>query len=533
MGLTMYARPLMATLLALSLAPPLWAQAGSGGAERPGPVFRITGFDVAGVNPLAVGETSNILAPFLRADATIETLQKATAALETALKERGYGLYRVSLLPQELSGGIVKLEIVRYLVGKVVLEGATNHSESNIRASVPELVEGQTPNFRTLAVQTAIANESQGKQIQVVLKESTQPDTIDARVVVKESKDWNFAVSLNNSGTKATGHDRFSLVGGHANLFDLDHSFSAAYTTSLARASDVRQLGLNYKIPLYKLGGVLGFSHTRSDVTGSFGPFSSNGAGQTMGLSYSHYLHPEGGRRSNITLGLDDKQFDPTLINGVPVPGQLERRTRPLSLGYNVRVETDKSAYGYNLDLVANLAGGAGNNLTAYQSEDPRIRTASFRLLRAGANYLGALGSGWMLGLRGQAQYSSNALISGEQFGIGGAQSVRGTGERPVSGDRGIFGSAEFTSPELRPGLRWAGFVDAGFVASDTSPASPKLASDRLASFGLGLRYSVGRVSASAEWARLFMGSKVPLALNSESPQKGDHKLHVNLSIRF
>ncbi len=533
MGVTMASKPLRVALLALALVPSVSAQTAAGAADASGPVFRITGFDVTGANPLAIGETSNVLAPFLRSDATMDSLQKATAALEGALKERGYGLYRVSLPPQELGGGVVKLEIVRYLVGKVTIEGATNHSEANIRGSVPELVEGQTPNFRTMAVQTAIANESQGKQIQVVLKESDQPDKIDARVVVKESKDWNFSTSLNNSGSAATGRDRFSLVGGHANLFDLDHNFSAAYTTSLANASNVKQLGLNYKIPLYRMGGVLGFSHTRSDVTGNFGPFSSSGAGQTMGLSYSHYLHPEGGRRSNITLGFDDKQFDPTQINGVPVPGQLERRTRPISLGYNVRVEADKNVYGYNVDWVANLSGGAGNNLAAYQSEDPRVRTASFRLLRAGVNYLGSLGSGWTVGARGQMQYSPDALISGEQFGIGGAASVRGTGERPVSGDRGFFGSLELTSPELLPGLRWAGFVDAGFVSSETSPASPKLASDRLASLGVGLRYSFGQFSASAEWARLITGSRVPLALNSESPQKGDHKVHVNLSIRF
>ena len=383
-------------------------------------------------------------------------------------------------------------------------------------------------------MQTAIANESQGKQLQVVLKESDQPDKIDARVIVKESKDWNFSTSLNNSGSPATGRDRFSLVGGHANLFDLDHNFSAAYTTSLANPSRVQQLGLNYKIPLYGLGGVLGLSSTHSDVTGDFGPFSSNGAGQTMGLSYSHYLHPEGGRRSNITFSLDDKQFDPTVINGVPVPGQMNRRSRPLTLAYNVRVETDNLAYGYNVELAANLASGSGNNLAAYQSEDPRIRSASFRLLRAGFNYLGALGaSGWTISGRGLMQYSSAALISGEQFGIGGASSVRGTGERPVSGDRGLFGSLEFGSPELLPGLRWLGFLDAGYVGSETSAASPKLASDRLSSFGLGLRYSAGMIAASVEWARLIAGSKVLLALNSESPQKGDHKVHVNLSIRF
>lgn len=510
----------------LAFSPGAWAQTAS-------PTFRITGFDVSGVNPLEHGETTRILAPFLRSDASIEVLQKATSALEAALKERGYGLYRVSLPPQEL-GDVVKLAIVRYVVGKVSVEGAKHHGEANIRRSVPELAEGVTPNFRTLAVQTAIANENQGKQVQVVIKEGGDNDTIDARIVVKESKPWNFSTSLSNTGSAATGHDRFSLVGGHSNLFDLDHHFSAAYTTSLARPSSVRQLGLNYRVPLYAMGAVLGLSHTRSDVVGSFGPFSSTGAGQTLGLSYSHYFAPEGGRRSNLTLAVDDKQFDPTQINGVPVPGQLARRSTPLSLAYAQRVEADGLAWGFNAEIATNLGMGSGNNLSAYQSEDPRIRTARWTLLRLGGNYMTALGSrGWVLSARAQAQYSRDALISGEQFGIGGASSVRGTGERPVSGDRGLFASVEFTSPEWLPGLRWVGFMDAGAVGSQTSPASPKLASDGLSSLGFGLRYNRGPVAASAEWARLMSGSRVPLAVNSESPQKGDHKLHVNLMFRF
>lgn len=515
-----------AAALLLSFASPLWAQQAL-------PAFRITGFDVKGSNPLELGETSNILAPFLRTDASIDVLQKATAALEAALKDRGYGLYRVSLPPQEL-GGVVKLEIVRYLVGKVTIEGAQNYSVANIRRSVPELAEGNTPNFQQLAVQTALANESQGKQVQVVLKEGVANDTVDARIVVKESKPWNFSVSASNTGSSATGRDRLAFVGSHANLFDLDHQFSAAYTTSFAQSSNVKQLGLNYKIPLYAWGGMFGLNHTRSDVTGNFGPFSSNGAGQTYGLSYSHYFAPEGGRRSNLTLALDDKQFDPTQINGVPVPGQLERRTRPLSISYNMRVEADGLAWGFNADLVTNLGGGSGNNLAAYQSEDPRIQTARWKAVRLGGNFMSLLGtSGWMMSARLQAQYSPDALISGEQFGIGGASSVRGTGERPVSGDRGLFTSMEFTSPEWIPGLRWVGFLDAGVVGSHTSPASPKIGTDGLSSLGFGLRYNRGPISASAEWARILTGSRVPLAVNSESPQKGDHKLHVNLMYRF
>ncbi|OYU43633.1 MAG: peptidase S37, partial [Burkholderiales bacterium PBB4] len=116
------------------------------------PVFIIRGFDITGENPLPAGDTSRILAPFLRTDATMETLQKATAALELALKDKGYGLHRVSLPPQEV-GQSVTLNIVKFVIGKVVVEGNERISTANIRASLPELVEGQAPNFNTLAVQ--------------------------------------------------------------------------------------------------------------------------------------------------------------------------------------------------------------------------------------------------------------------------------------------------------------------------------------------------------------------------------------------
>ena len=62
------------------------------------PVFTIRGFEVSGENPLAQGETSAVLAPFLRNDASMETLQKATAALEAALKARGFALHRLCFL---------------------------------------------------------------------------------------------------------------------------------------------------------------------------------------------------------------------------------------------------------------------------------------------------------------------------------------------------------------------------------------------------------------------------------------------------
>ncbi len=127
------------------------------------PVFTINGFNITGENPLADGETSRVLAPFLRADATLETLQKATTAVEAAMRDKGFALHRVVLPPQEI-GVTVTLNIVKFAIGTVTVEGNSNYTSDNIRASLPELVEGTAPNFNKLAVQSAIANESQGKQ---------------------------------------------------------------------------------------------------------------------------------------------------------------------------------------------------------------------------------------------------------------------------------------------------------------------------------------------------------------------------------
>ncbi|MEO5671861.1 MAG: ShlB/FhaC/HecB family hemolysin secretion/activation protein [Ramlibacter sp.] len=500
-------------------------------APAPTPVFAIKGFKVTGENPLGDGETARILAPFLRSDATIETLQKATATLEAALREKGYGLHRVALPPQDV-GDTVSLTIVKFTINKVAIEGRSIYDEANIRQSLPELREGQSPNFRRLAVQTAIANENANKQVQVGLRESDQPDRIDATITVKESRPWTFGVNLSNAGTAATGRDRLTLSGGHSNLFNRDHQFVGAFTTSIERSHDVRQLGLSYKVPLYELGGVIGATYTRSDVVGNFGAFTSTGAGHTFSANYTIYLPPEGGRRSYVSLGFDDKVFDATEVSGVAVGS--DRRSRPVTVGYAARTESDESVWGYNIDLAMNTGSGRNNDLPSYQSEDPRITTAHWKALRGGFSYSATLAKTWLWSARTQYQYSPDVLISGEQFGLGGLGSVRGTSvDRPISGDKGVSASLELSTPELQPGLRLLGFMDAGWLANNNSNGANKPSTDRLASVGLGLRYAREPFAMALDYGRMVTGSRVPLTLNSAAPQKGDDRFYVNLSVRF
>ncbi len=495
--------------------------------------FAIKGFQVTGDNPLDGATTTRVLAPFLRADASLETLQKASAALEAELRERGYSLYRVALPPQTVSETIA-LTVVRFTLDQVSVTGAQHRSEANVRGALPELKAGTSPNVRRLAVQTAIANENPSRQVTVALRESATPDRIDADVQVRDERPWNLAVNWNNAGSSQTGHDRLTVAGSHHNLFDRDHQFAGAYTTSLDEPSRVKQLGLSYRVPVYEWGGSLGVSFTHSDVLGDFGAFTSSGAGRTLAVSYTHYFQPVGGRRSYLTLGLEDRWYESgqTIAGGVLVPATtVDRRSRPLSLGYVARVQGDRTAWGYQAELAWNTGSGAGNSLAAYRTENPGIDTASWRALRLGGHYSHTLGSGWIWGARAQAQLSPNALIAGEQFGVGGAGSVRGSAERPISGDSGAFASIELTTPEWKPGLRFAAFLDAGWLSNHNAVGTGRLSSDSVSSVGFGLRYGQpGRLAVSLDYGHILSGSASASTL---APRKGDHKLHVSATIKF
>ena len=533
-------RPALLALVALA-AGTAAAQAPAPAAPRANPpmaqpaapvVFPIRGFRIEGENPIGDADAQRVLRPFVRPDATLETLQQATAALEAELRTRGYGLHRVALPPQEV-GATVRLDIVKFVIGKVAIEGARIYDEGNIRRTLPELREGESPNFRTLAIQTAIANENPNKQVQVGLRESEEPDRIDATVTVKEQRPWTAGVLLSNTGSESTGRDRVTVTAGHTNLWNRDHQFAAAYTTSIERSDDVKQFGLTYKVPVYAWGGVIGATYTRSDVVGDFGGFQSTGAGHTFSVAYTQYLPPKGGRRSYVSFGIEDKVFDAGLLNGLSF-GQEDRRSRPLTLGYTARTETDTSVWGYNVELAANTVTGSHNNLSSYRSEDPRIDTAAWKAVRGAASATGGVFTNWLLNTRAAFQVSPDVLIAGEQFGIGGLGSVRGTdADRPVTGDSGFSTSVELLTPEPTPGLRFLAFADGGYVRNHKPDGLANPEWDRLVSVGVGLRFARGNLTATADYGRLVRGSRVPLSLNSGSPQKGDDRLYVTLGIRF
>jgi hemolysin activation/secretion protein len=440
-------------------------------------------------------------------------------------------LHRVSL-PSQAVGSVIKLNVVRFSLGKVLVKQAGAFDEANQLASVPELQAGATPNFKVIARQLVIANESPAKQTTVSLRESAETDKIDAEIKVVAEKPWTASLNVTNGGTETTGRDRLTASIQHANLFNRDHVGTLAYTTTSRKPSNVQQWGATYRLPLYTLGGVLSGTYTRSNVVGNFGGFDVSGAGETFGVMYTHHFDPKGDSRSSVNVGYDIKSYDPARFNGIPLTLLgAQQQTRPISVGYTYRNEVAGIAYGLNGELIWNTSGGTGNDLTSYRDSDPRVRTTRFSVARGGASVAYQTAGQWAFTGRMQAQTSRNALIPGEQFGLGGPSSVRGMPDRVISADSGVFVSLEALTPNLLPNFRLAGFIDSGWLSNQIESVPTKPSSDSATTVGLGLRWSYDRyVSLSLDWARVISGSKVPTAIGA---QNGDSKTHLNVSFRY
>ena len=126
----------------------------------------------------------------------------------------------------------------------------------------------------------------------------------------------------------------------------------------------------------------------------------------------------------------------------------------------------------------------------------------------------------------------ADALIPGEQFGVGGADSVRGFYERQIADDRGQRYGLELQTPDFGnylnvPDLRVnaLAFIDGARVDRNHVLASEKT-HESIGSNGLGLRIGYTRhASLRLDWARVTQGGA--------DRRAGDNRLHANLLLLF
>lgn len=468
--------------------------------------FDIERFVVEGNTLLAPGEIEALLQPFIGKRREYGDVQRALEALELRYRERGFSAVQVHVPEQEL-GGQVRIAVVESSIRRIRIQGAKFFDEANIRGSLPAIREGAFPNAVKFSENVQLANENPSRQLEVILKGTDQEGIVDVDIEVTDSDPLKLSANLDNTGNKQTGKHRIGVGMQYANLFTRDHVLSLNYGTSLEEPKLVSIYSVGYRIPLYSIGDSIDLIVAKSDVDSGVtdtvaGPLTFSGKGDIYGARYNWLLPRRGEYTQRVVFGLDLKQFKNTCaIGGAAICGAagVDVTVRPWSVTYSGQWARPGSQSDHSISYSRNWPGVDKGGPADFAAARPSPTggngaSASFDVFRASASHLRALEGDWQFRAALSGQYARRPLLSGEQFGMGGATSVRGFSGREVARDTGYFGNLELYAPNLAAFLgmeegnfRLLGFYDWGYASSIPLEGEVKQKS-AIAGAGFGLR---------------------------------------------
>ncbi len=505
------------------------------------PRLQVRSYQVQGNTLLDAAQVQAALAAHTGPRSLAE-LRQAAQAVQALYGQAGYAAVVVYLPPQPAADGVVTLNVVEGRIAQVQVQGNQRLSAARVRAALPSLAEGSTPRVRHIDAELQIANENPGRSMGVLLSPGAAAGEVVATVQVQEQPLQRWSLSLDNSGSPRTGAYRLGLGWQHADLSGHDDLLSLQLQTSPTEASAVQVVSAAYRWPLVRQRAALDLFAAYSDVDGGLqgtaaGDLRFAGRGRVAGARVVWYLPRWGEFDQRLTTGLESRAY----LNACSVAGLPDGAcgaagesvaVQPLTLEYAAQTGGPAPA-ALNLALAHNLAlGGRHGTAADFEAVRPGA-TRRYTVLRASGLYTLPVLDGLQLAGRFALQHSGDRLVPGEQFGLGGAASVRGYVERELSGDTGVLLSLELSSAPLGEGLLPAGadlralaFADAGQVHSlGGASCRPNQQRCTLSSLGLGARLAWGPV----QW-RFYTAQALQ---DASSTRRHGWRSHVALAASF
>jgi hemolysin activation/secretion protein len=257
--------------------------------------------------------------------------------------------------------------------------------------------------------------------------------------------------------------------------------------------------------------------------------FNVSGAGSIFGLRYTQVLPRLDTYEHKLAVGWDYRAFksDVTLLGttGTLVP---DITIKPLSVAYSGRLPGTGRDLSFYASYSHNLPGGSDGDQAAFNAQRFNA-SANYWIYRYGAAFTQALPQDTLFRASFSGQYTRDMLVPGEQFGMGGMDSVRGFSERETANDLGQRLSLELYSRDFGPGIgdgwraRALTFIDTA-RGYDRVPARGQ--DNGLSSLGVGLRLNQGKaLSVRADWAWVWNAAG--------ARSEGSNKLHFSVAYGF
>ena len=523
--------------------------------------FSVTEFQVEGNSLLTKKQISEVLDEFKGFAQQFGDLDQARRALETVYHKAGYPFVLVTLPPQSVETGIVKLEVVEARLNKVTGTGNRFFSTQSIRKKLPSLKEGTVPYAPTVEKEIYEVNAHPDRNVTPIIKKGTEPGTVDLELKVNDRLPLHFSATGDNQGSLNTPRNRLTMEGQYTNVFDFEHILTFQTVQTPEDWGEIEVYGLTYVAPLGKPGHLFSLFGSIADtnsvlagtglpITGA-GDIGVVGNSKSAGFRYNFPLYSEGLLSHQASIGLDYIRLEETSAN---FPGGLGTAVvtspieyTPLSISYTgilphfqgiTTISTTLKGY-----VAGTISGGEKEDF-AGDPNDPINKpgnrqgsTGTFGILQGSIDRTQPLPFGYSLFAHLDGQWANEPLIAGEQLFAGGMTTVRGYIQNESLGDMGFRTRIEFHSPSQefnfdRPYNSWLNaklnllaFYDGAFLWIRRSQPGQDRQFD-LEGVGIGLRGAF-----LEEYISLQLDSGWALQ-DSSVTRKGDNFTHFLVKLK-
>jgi len=192
--------------------------------------FEVKGYEVRGNTVLTKGIITPILQKHTGLAVTIDGIRQGVTNLTMAYRDRGFVSVVVGLPPQQLTNGIVKVQVTEGRLAEINVINNRFFSSNNVMRELPSLQTNMILNALVFQQELDRANGNRDRQIYPVISPGPEPGTSVLDLKVKDRLPLHAHFDLNNYSTPHTPQLRANFALVDNNLWQRNHQAGLQYS---------------------------------------------------------------------------------------------------------------------------------------------------------------------------------------------------------------------------------------------------------------------------------------------------------------